>query len=114
MEIWGTDAKSQGNMLNEQYCLFGDVSLVLRTKAPQKVDVKATLEGNTVHVTATIEGKPFNGAMISVQGNEETRSGLTNDAGQYNVTLNEKLDDGGALVTVYGQNIIPVVDQLVK
>lgn len=114
MEIWGTSDSSQGNQLSEQYCLFGDVTLVLRTKAPAKVDLATEREGDTVRVAVTVDGKPLDNAMVTVATERNQRTAVTGAEGKVSVSFNADEAKDGVLVNVYAQDIIPVTDHLVK
>lgn len=114
MEIWGTADASEGNQLNEQYNLFGDGTLVLRTAPPQALEVRHAIADGGVAVTVTAEGKPLAGAWVTLTAGKAVRTLLTDETGAAKAAFaGEKLDQG-VLCTVYGKNVVPVVDRLLN
>lgn len=114
MEIWGTTDKSQGNQVNEQYILFGDNTLIIRTDVPKAVAVAHKYDEKQLTLTVTADGQPLEGATVTVNAGREENELFVSDA-KGNVTLPvENRPEGGVTVTVYGQNLVPVVDQVLQ
>ena len=114
MQTWGTDAKSSGVMLFEQYNIFGDCTMLTRNDVPKEVAFKAAKADKGVTFNVTAEGKAVKNARVAVTMGEngEAKAGVTDENG--NVTLTFENAANAGLVTITGQNLVPVVDSSVS
>jgi len=114
MQTWGTDAKSSGVMLFEQYNIFGDCTMLTRNDVPKEVAFKAAKADKGVTFNVTAEGKAVKNARVAVTMGEngEAKAGVTDENG--NVTLTFENGSNAGLVTITGQNLVPVVDSSVS
>jgi len=109
MEVYGTDDKSQGNMLNEQIIYFGDGTVTLRTEAAKQIDVSQNRTKNGIVLSVSDEGTktPLSDCTVSVYDyNGNNMSAYTTDENG-NVTIKNK---DAKLYTISGNNVVPVVD----
>jgi hypothetical protein len=112
MEVYGTTDKSQGNMLMEQHTLFGDCSMLIRSKTPQKVEMSAQRTDSGLTVKVTSQGRSVNNARVAVYNQDMSKweSSLTDSEGRAQFTSN----DNNILCTVTGSNLVPIIDAPVK
>ncbi|PKK88500.1 MAG: hypothetical protein CVV64_18525 [Candidatus Wallbacteria bacterium HGW-Wallbacteria-1] len=112
MEIWGTDDKTEGNMLMEQFNLFGDCSMMVRTRKPGKVNVDMNKSKDGVSFTITSDGKSVSSARVAVYSSDMAtwESAVTDDTGRADI----KTTGEGLLYTVTGFNLVPVIDAPLK
>lgn len=94
-----------GQQLVEQYNIFGDASLQLRTKTPKVVEVTqaAVATGTTVHVTYA-DGSPVKGATAALSNGAVVAVALTDANGDAELTHSSTTD---VALTVTGYNAVP-------
>ena len=115
LEIYGVAPNGSGVMMYEQWHLFGDSTMVCRFKAPVAVEAKVETNDNTVKVLVTnAEGRGLENARITfyTKGVKNLAKAETNERGEAVLTVAEGLTEG--YITVFGADIVPVVDQVVK
>lgn len=112
MEIWGTDDKSQGNQLNEQYNIFGDCSMLVRTRKPAAVKVSLGKDDGATTFSVSSENRAVSGARVAVYSEDMNTwsSAITGENG----TARLEVEGPGLRYTVTGFNLIPIVDAEVK
>lgn len=115
---------SEGVMLMEQYNIFGDASLYIRTKLPQAISVihpdRIPIKGNIkVMVKNLTDGKPLNNTSVTLFNGTIIASGFTNAQGiaqlDYDYLLNpinQRSGSNKAMLTVFGFNLIPYQKEL--
>ncbi|MFA7576926.1 MAG: C25 family cysteine peptidase, partial [Candidatus Muiribacteriota bacterium] len=108
-EQYGTTNYSEGNRLIEQVIFFGEGSTSIRTEAPKAVRAEAVVVDNQILVSVT--GESRENLIVTAYDNnvEKTVSGVTDRNGYITLPY-----EGQTHVTVYGHNIVPVVDIAVK
>lgn len=118
-EKYGTSSSGSGIMMAEQWHIFGDGSLVARFGKQKSVSAKVVAKraDDTVSVNILVtdeEGNPVRDAKVSVYSARirNRRVARTNDEGEAAVTLPGRV--AGAFVTVFGPELIPVVDQKIE
>lgn len=112
LEVWGDTDSSEGNKMAEQCNLFGDCTMLVRSKSPQMIAVNAArgLDNNVEFTIAGQETEPsyvvvsvYNADMSYVVS-EETESGRAN------IILDE-CPNCQLFYTIVGDDIVPVIDQ---
>ena len=96
----------EGQKLVEQYNIFGDATLVLRTKTPKALTVtQEAVDGGTGVSVTWPDGSPAKGATVAVSdGASAVAVSVTDDSGV--ATLAPSASNGAAL-TVTAYNAIP-------
>lgn len=112
MEIWGTSDKSQGNQLNEQYIIFGDCSMLVRTRKPAAVKVSLSKVDKETVINVVSGDRAVSGARVAVYSKDMSTwsSAITGENGSARV----EVDGTGLLYTVTGFNLLPIVDAKIK
>lgn len=117
MQIWGTAPTSSGVMLFEQYNIFGDCTMLVRTDVPRAVEYKAVRKGDRVAVTVTAGGKAVKYARVAVAVGEgkEAKAAVTDDNGNAELAFEALKDEKATAgsITVTGMNLVPVVNATV-
>ncbi len=120
LELYTTAAKGDGVQILEQWHLFGDSTLQVRFKAPAEVKAQPNI-GRTNGDSRTVKidvfdkkGKPVSNARVTIYTKDvkNVRMGYTNRDGQAAITMPSNVDSG--YMTVTGDDIQPIIDQLVK
>lgn len=91
---------------------FGDASLQLRTKVPQKIETsqKTTIENSTFTTTITSNGTAVKNALVCLSQNGNYYRGFTNSRGIANIGHN--LLPGKALLVVTAFNTTTIYDSI--
>jgi len=117
LEMHGTEAKSAGVRMLEQWHWFGDCTTMIRTRVPSKINVKAEVKPidaqRSVEVTVVgLENKPVEGAQVTCYTAqfESFATARTNAEGKVVLAVSVQNATEGFL-TVVGPNLVPVVDQ---
>ena len=117
LEQYGTEPKGSGVMMAEQWHLFGDSSLVVRTNVPVpvKAEAKATRADGVATVQTVVlsaDGSPLKEARVTVynEGLKTMASALTNAEGKVSITVSST-DDTQLYYSVSGLDLIPMIDQ---
>lgn len=120
LEIHGIETKGEGVKMMEQWHLFGDGTTLIRTRKPEKISVKietSSIEGESQAIVKITDskGNPVENARAScyTPNLEQVSTATSNKEGiaRVNIGLN-KGDE--ALITVFGADVVPVVDKKVK
>jgi len=114
MQTWGTTPTSSGVMLFEQYNIFGDCSMMVRTDVPGTIKYNAVRKGDKVEVAVTVNGKAAKLARVAITAGEckEAKAAVTNEDGKAVIsfeTLKDEKATAGS-ITITGLNMVPVVD----
>ncbi|GAB4268029.1 MAG: hypothetical protein Kow0029_03040 [Candidatus Rifleibacteriota bacterium] len=119
LEIYGTSPNGSGVMMYEQWHIFGDSTMVTHFKAPSEVSVesKGVKEADRVGVHVVVndrEGNPVSNARVTVytEGVENVQVINTNEKGEAEVSMPANVTEG--YVTVFGSDIVPVIDQKIS
>jgi gingipain R len=97
---------SEGQKLVEQYNLFGDATIVLRTKKPKALTVTQSAASSGTAVTVTwADGTPARGATVAISNGSVVAVGVTDEAGATTLAHTER--DRGSALTVTAYNAIP-------
>lgn len=112
LEVWGDTDSSEGNKLAEQCNLFGDCTLIVRTKKPVAVTANATRDYAGVVFDVTAEGRAPEFATVTVytQDMSFSVSGDVDEQGRVNLSL-QGAPEGQLFYTVVGSDLQPIVDQ---
>jgi len=117
LEQYGTENKSEGVKIAEQWHWFGDGTLMVRTRIPRRIKVHAAAgnTGSESSVAVTVvdaDAKPVGGAQVTCYTDRFEAMGTqaTNADGKAVVVVPANSGTDG-FVTVVGANLIPVVDQ---
>lgn len=117
LEQFGTEDKSEGVRIAEQWHWFGDGSMLVRTKTPRGIEVRTSVEntGSESAVAVTVvdaEGKPVEGSQATcyTERFEATGTCSTNAEGKAVVIVPATSGTDG-FISVVGPNLVPVVDQ---
>ena len=91
---------------------FGDASLQLRTKSPEKIESSANIviEGNSYTTTITSNGTPVRNALVCISQDGNYYKGFTNSRGITNIGHN--LHKGKALLVVTAFNTSTIYDSI--
>ncbi|MBR5983591.1 MAG: choice-of-anchor J domain-containing protein, partial [Bacteroidales bacterium] len=91
---------------------FGDASLQLRTKAPEKIEssTNIAIEENIYNTTITSNGTPVRNALVCISQNGNYYKGFTNSRGVANIGHN--LHKGKALLVVTAFNTTTIYDSI--
>ena len=91
---------------------FGDVSLQLRTKAPEKIESSANVAicGCTYSTTITSNGRPVRNALVCISQDGNYYKGFTNSRGIADIGHN--LHNGKALLVVTAFNTTTIYDSI--
>ena len=91
---------------------FGDVSLQLRTKKPDKIESSANIaiEGNVYNTTITTNGSPVKNALVCISQDGNYYKGFTNSRGT--ATIGHNLHKGKALLVVTAFNTTTIYDSI--
>ena len=119
LELYTAEPKGDGVQILEQWHLFGDSTLQVRFKAPEKMkaEAKVTRAGNSKSVKIDVvgkNGKPVSNARVTVytSGMKNLKVAYTNDKGQAALTMPVNMTSG--YMTVTGADVTPIVDQPIK
>lgn len=114
MKAWGDSDSSEGNKMAEQCHLFGDCTLLLRTKVALAINATPSrgLDSNVVF-QVTGENRAVANATVTVytQDLAYAVSGETNEDGSVNISLADMPAGAKLLYTVVGPDLAPIVDQ---
>lgn len=117
MQTWGTAPNSSGVMLFEQYNIFGDCTMVVRTDVPKAVEFKTKRSGDKVEVIVNAGGKAVKYARVAIAAGEgkEMKSAVTDENGKAEMTFEALKDEKATAgsITITGMNLVPVVDSTV-
>ncbi|MBO7133083.1 MAG: choice-of-anchor J domain-containing protein [Bacteroidales bacterium] len=91
---------------------FGDASLQLRTKTPEKIESSKNIitEGNTYSTTITSNGMPVRNALVCISQDGNYYKGFTNSRGT--ATIGHNLHNGKALLVVTAFNTTTIYDSI--
>jgi hypothetical protein len=102
-----TNSASEGQKLVEQYNIFGDASLVLRTKTPKALAVtQEPVNGGTDVTVAWADGSPARGATVAISNGSVVAVAVTDETGIARLT-HAVAPQGAAALTVTAYNAIP-------
>lgn len=106
---------SEGKQLIEQYNIFGDASLMVRTKPPTAIKVEhptnVPAAGKLEVVVKSENGQPMPNAAVTLYNQEMVATTLTNSDGIATLSY----DNAGsrfAKITVVGFNLVPYIKEL--
>jgi hypothetical protein len=114
LEAWGDTNSGQGNQMAEQCNLFGDCTLLVRTKAAATMSAQATrgLDNNLTFQVATENRAEVNGTVtIYTQDMSFVVTGETDDNGSVNLSLVDCPANAQLFYTVVAPDTIPLIDQ---
>lgn len=120
LEVYGIEPGGEGVKMMEQWHLFGDGTTTLRTRKPEKVSIKletSSIEGESQAMVSIIDskGNPVENARVTVytENLDSVSTASSNKEGiaRVNIGLNK---GASALMTVYGADLVPIVDQKFK
>ncbi|MFA5480185.1 MAG: C25 family cysteine peptidase [Candidatus Muiribacteriota bacterium] len=108
-ENYGATDRSEGNKLIEQKIYFGEGSVSLRTSSPKRITAEAVVVDNTILVA--INGEVRNGLTVSAYNGalDEVSTSVSNSRGEVEIPYT-----GQTHITVYGNDIVPVVDLAIE
>ncbi len=91
---------------------FGDASLQLRTKTPEKITAsqKVIIEGNEYVTNITTNGNAVSNALVCISQNGRYYKGFTNSRGVANISHN--FESGKALLVVTAFNTTTIYDSI--
>ncbi|HNV71104.1 MAG TPA: C25 family cysteine peptidase, partial [Candidatus Ozemobacteraceae bacterium] len=117
LEQYGTSEKGSGVMMYEQWHLFGDATLNVRTNAPVALRAEGKASRADGVVTAEVvvvdaAGTPIRDARVAVytEGMGTMGSTMTNAEGKAIVTISADAETP-VYYTITGGDLVPVVDQ---
>jgi len=118
MQIWGTAPTSSGVMLFEQYNIFGDCSMLVRTNVPNEISYNVKRNGDKVELNVMANQKPVKYARIALSVGEaaELKSCVTDENGNASIvfeTLKDEKANAGS-ITITGMNLVPIIDKTVS
>lgn len=107
MEEYGVNNSDYGNQLVEQVIYFGDGTVNIRTEAPKAVVAEAVRTDGKILVSVNADSKAIaDGITVTAYDGEERFDSTVVDSRGY-----AEIDDNGQThVTVYSNDIVPVVD----
>lgn len=108
-EIWGSSDSSRGNQLNEQNVLFSDSTLLLRNAIPKPARATASVSGNKVSFNVSTMTKYVRVSMYN-EDLSKVVSGIAKN-GKVTLTVPAGLNARDMQYTVYGKDLIPLIDQ---
>jgi len=113
LKNWGDANSTEGNKMAEQCNLFGDCTMLVRTKAP--TTIQATLErglDNNIVFNVLSEDRAVEEATVTVYNKDFSImvTGETVD-GQVNIILPAEAANAELFYTIVGQDLTPVIDQ---
>lgn len=117
LEVWGDTDKGQGNQMAEQCNLFGDCTVVIRTKAPGEIaaQVSRSLDNNlSFQVTSEGRGQADITVTVYTADFSFVATGETDEFGNIGLSLEGCPSDAKLMYTVVGPDMIPVVDQPIE
>jgi len=91
---------------------FGDASLQLRTKTPEKIEssTNIAIEGNVYSTTISANGTPVRNALVCISQDGNYYKGFTNSRGIANI--GHELHKGKALLVVTAFNTTTIYDSI--
>ncbi|MBO4876330.1 MAG: choice-of-anchor J domain-containing protein [Bacteroidales bacterium] len=91
---------------------FGDASLQLRTKTPNKIESsqRIAIQGNNFSTQITTNGQAVKNALVCISQDGNYYKGFTNSRG--NVTIGHNLHEGKALLVVTAFNTTTIYDSI--
>ena len=91
---------------------FGDASLQLRTKTPDKIESSQNIaiQGNNFSTQITTNGQAVRNALVCISQDGNYYKGFTNSRG--NVTIGHNLHEGKALLVVTAFNTTTIYDSI--
>lgn len=91
---------------------FGDASLQLRTKTPDKIQSSQNIaiQGNNFSTQITSDGQAVRNALVCISQDGNYYKGFTNSRG--NVTIGHNLHEGKALLVVTAFNTTTIYDSI--
>lgn len=113
LEVWGDTDKGQGNQMAEQCNLFGDCTILLKTKEQASIAVQVSRDqARNASFVVNAEGRAQANATVTVYTSDlsYTVSSDTDDAGTASLNL-ETAPNAPLFYTVVGPDLIPVIDQ---
>lgn len=116
LEVWGDTNSSEGNKMAEQCNLFGDCTLMVRSKVPQTMEVQVNrgLDNNLVFDIVS-ENRSQEGCTVTIY-NQDFSFSVTGDSdaqGKVSLSL-ANCPQTPLFYTVVGPDMIPIVDQELK
>ena len=110
LENYGATDGSEGNKMAEQCTLFGDCTMLVRTKKASSITVTEVKGDTEVTFTVKTGNAALANATITVYDDNfsYTSTGVTNSSGQVSITLPENA--GTLKYTVVAPNIVPIID----
>jgi hypothetical protein len=112
LEVWGDTDSSEGNKMAEQCHLFGDCTMLVRTKKPQVVSVNAArgLDNNVIFDVVG-QTRDCKNLIVTVYNQDLSYSNSSHsDGSSISVSLLGS-PEGQLYYTVVGDDIVPMVDQ---
>jgi len=107
LEEYGVSNSDYGNQLVEQVIYFGDGTVRIRTEAPENVTAEAVRVDGKILVNVQADSKAIaNGIVVTAyEGNDKYDTTRVDSRGYAEIE-----DNGQTHVTVYSNDIVPVVD----
>jgi len=120
LEIYGTEKTGEGVKMMEQWHLFGDGTTMIRTRKPEKVSIEvetSSIPGESQAMVKVVDskGNPVANARVTcyTEGLAAASSATSNKEGIARVNIG--LEKGSkAMLTVFGSDIVPIVDHKFK
>lgn len=117
LEVWGDTDKGQGNQLAEQCNLFGDCTILVRTKKPADLTVQANrgLDNNLTFQVATEDRAEANATVtVYTEDMSFVVTGESDDNGSVNLSLVNCPANAKLFYTVVAPDTTPIIDQAVN
>ncbi|HOY67372.1 MAG TPA: C25 family cysteine peptidase [Candidatus Ozemobacteraceae bacterium] len=117
LEQYGTEEKSEGLKIAEQWHWFGDGTLMVRTRTPRRIEVKTTIEntGSESAVAVKVvdaDGKPVEGAQVTCYTARFEAMGTRPTGAEGTAVVTVPAESGTeGYMTVVGPNLVPLVDR---
>ncbi|MFA7576927.1 MAG: C25 family cysteine peptidase [Candidatus Muiribacteriota bacterium] len=105
LEKYGIHDKSEGNQIVEQVIYFGEGSTPIRTRTPRAISAEAVVVDNQIVVS--IDGERTDNLTVTAydENIENAVSGVSDRNGYITLPY-----EGQTHITIYGTDIVPVVD----
>jgi len=116
MEAWGDTDSSEGNKMAEQCNLFGDCTMLVRTKKPVAITVQNSRPDTAVSFQISGEGRAVESATVTVYTEDMSFvvASETDASGNVNISLENAPAGAKLYYTVVGSDLISEVDKLIE
>ncbi|MBA4424212.1 MAG: hypothetical protein C0390_14125, partial [Syntrophus sp. (in: bacteria)] len=120
LEAYGIEAKGEGVKMVEQWHIFGDGTTMMRTRKPAKITLDLSTESIAGESQAIVKvtddkGNPVENARVTCYTKDLNLVSTVNSNKEGVARVNIGIEKGGdAFITVFGADLVPVVDHKVK